>query len=71
MTTLAERIAAEVMDTIEREKRVNKDDIVAAVGRVVAKPFEDTIKLAEERLAALAAMPTWRLIRNDDAEHLQ
>lgn len=33
--TLSERIASEIMDTIERERRINKDDLVAAAERAI------------------------------------
>ncbi len=32
---LADRIALEIMDTIERERRVNKDDLILAVERIM------------------------------------
>lgn len=33
--SIADRIASEIMDTIERERRVNKDDLILAVERVM------------------------------------
>lgn len=39
--TLAERIASEIMDTIECERRVNKDDLVAAAERVLQQWDKD------------------------------
>jgi len=33
--TISERIASEIMDTIERERRINKDDLIKAVDRVL------------------------------------
>ena len=34
---LSERIASEIMDTIERERRINKDDLIAAAERVLQR----------------------------------
>lgn len=36
MTSLADRIATAVMDTIERERRINKDDLVHAIETEIA-----------------------------------
>lgn len=50
MTTLAERIAAEVMNTIEREQRVSKDDITEAASKVLGQHYMQKIAEANTRL---------------------
>jgi hypothetical protein len=37
MKSTSEYIADEIMDTIERERRINRDDLILAVGRAIAK----------------------------------
>lgn len=58
---LVERIAAEVMDTIEREKRINRDDLTAAVERVMIADARGRYKRALEVMEAhrLRGRPVW------------
>lgn len=59
--TLAENIATEIMNTIERERRVNKDDLIAAAERALMADARGRYKLALAELAAcrLHVQPLW------------
>ncbi len=44
MKTTSECIADEIMDTIERERRINRDDLILAVDNAIAKRERAAIK---------------------------
>lgn len=53
--TLSERIASEIMDTIERERRINKDDLIAATERVLQRWDKEQHPLITIEVAPLPA----------------
>ncbi len=73
MTKLAEKIAEEVFRTIEFERRLVKDDIMAATHRVlmhegIGEAFDDRTDPAEHRIAN--HYKEWLASQRDvDAEH--
>lgn len=64
--TLPERIASEIMDTIERERRINKDDLVAAAERVVQRWMRaDELAKAWDEVAERLSRPPGVMSMNE------
>lgn len=49
--TISERIASEIMDTIERERRINKDDLIGAVDKVLHGASASILQMTADAMA--------------------